>query len=362
MRKIILLLIVALSVASCVKEDFFGLSDAADVLKIQVANQVGNAVVDKEKRSIQLSMTAGLSISAIAIEQLELSSFASADKKVGDVLNLNQANTLNITAEDGSVLKWNITASYASAEQQLENTDFNAWYEVQGVTNKYKEPGAAADNTIWCTGNKGSSILDIYATKPLLQGEEDYVVEMTTCSNGASGTIMKTPISAGSIVTGVFGDKVVPSNPRAAIDFGTLFTGRPKSFSINYSYLPGAVNKNKEGKKLDYGDQCDIYAILEVRKEIDGVEKIQRLATAWFRSGDGQEEEKAIAVEFTYGALGSDVPNYMKPADGAYVSAEEEEYILPTHLIFVATSSCEGDQFSGAVGSKLCVDDLRMNY
>lgn len=96
-----------------------------------------------------------------------------------------------------------------------------------------------------------------------------------------------TPIAAGSIFTGVFNpDKIDPSNPQAAIEFGTPFSGRPEKVRLKFSFVPGDVNKDKGGNVLDYPDACDIYALFEIRQS--GTTK--RLATAWFRSSDTQAD------------------------------------------------------------------------
>ncbi|MFV0366772.1 MAG: PCMD domain-containing protein [Mangrovibacterium sp.] len=356
MKKILYIILSSLVISSCVKEDYFGLSSTANVLNLQVANQADQAEIDNETHHISLTMTPGGDISESIVQILELSSFTTADKQVGDTLNLNQQNTMVLTAEDGTVVNWTIEAKYASEEPQLANSDFNLWYQTAG---SYYEPGSDAENTIWCTGNAGSALLGKYASTPYEKEVGDYAVRLETLDNGPLSTMFGAPISAGSIITGEFNtEDIDTSNPRAAIDFGTLFTGRPKSLNITYSYVPGEVNKNKAGSVLDYGDSCDIYAILEVRSG----DEVKRLATAWFRSGDVQAEAKDIELTFTYGELDESFPDYMKPTNGLYVDADLVDYALPTHIIFVASSSYNGDNFAGAVGSLLFVDDLKLNY
>ena len=102
----------------------------------------------------------------------------------------------------------------------------------------------------------------------------------------------------------------------------------------------------------------DIYALLEIR--LGG--KTERLATAWFRSSDDQPELTTMEMSFTYGELDGSFPDYMKPTDHGYVSRDSATFVLPTHITFVASSSFDGANFAGAIGSTLIIDDVEMVY
>ena len=52
----------------------------------------------------------------------------------------------------------------------------------------------------------------------------------------------------------------------------------------------------------------------------------------------------------------------MKPANNTYVSSDSAEFVLPTHLTFVASSSFDGANFAGAIGSTLILDDVELVY
>ena len=136
------------------------------------------------------------------------------------------------------------------------------------------------------------------------------------------------------------------------------FAGRPEKLRFKYQYQAGEVNKDRDGNELSYPDMLDIYALLEVR--LGGT--TERLATAWFRSADPIDDLTANEIIFTYGELDDSFPDYMKPEDGAYVSSDSAAFVLPTHITFVASSSFDGANFGGAVGSVLIVDDVEMIY
>lgn len=357
MKKIYFLLLLVFTVLfSCVNEDYFGESIYGNIKQIVVNNQSGNAKISTDDLLVTIEIPAGVDLTAISIQTLEVSSYAKANKSVGDVIDLNEDAIIEITTEDGTVYNWTIRAFVASANPQLDNADLNLWYKT---ASDYFEPGESASNTIWGTGNQGTQILNKLATIPKDLGGGNLAAHMITLDNGKLAGTFGAPISAGSIFTGVFNpDKIDPSNPQAAIEFGSPFTGRPEKIRLKYTYSPGEVNKDKKGNVLNYSDACDIYALLEVR--LGG--KIERLATAWFRSEDAQEDLTSLEFEFTYGELDNSFPEYMKPLDHNFVSADSATFVLPTHITFVASSSFDGANFAGAIDSDLVIDDIELIY
>lgn len=356
MKKITYLLLLVLLILSCVKEDHFGLTPYGNIKKFLVSNQAGNAVVDKDNLTITVEIPGGVELSSLVIQELKLSSFATADKKVGDVIDLTDEAAIQVTAEDGSIFVWRVKSFVASATPQLDNGDFNTWYKTGAG---YYEPGADVASTIWGTGNPGTQILGKLATVPYELGDDNLAAHLETYDLGLAGIPLKTPIASGSIFTGYFdSDKLDPTNPEAAVVFGTLFTGRPDKIRFRYSYVPGPVNKDRNGNVLDYDDSCDIYALLEIR--LAG--KTQRLATAWFRSDATQPEIISKEMEMVYGPLDDSYPDYMKPDNNDFVTGDSAKYMLPTHITFVASSSYNGANFAGAIGSELIIDDVEMVY
>ncbi len=356
MKKFAYIILIVLILFSCVKEDHFGQSPYGNIKSFLVRNQAGNATINNDAKLITVEIPGGVDLSGITIEKLELSSYAIADKGIGDAIDLSDDAIINVTAEDGSIHVWTIQSFVASAFPQLVNGDLNLWYKT---SSNYYEPGADAASTIWATGNPGSMIIGKLATTPYDLGDNNLAAHLETLDNGLAGIPLKTPISAGSIFTGFFDSgNIDPTNPEAAVEFGTPFTGRPDKIRFKYSYVPGEVNKDRQGNVLDYLDNCDIYALFEVRAG----GKTERLATAWFRSDETQSELTTKEIEVIYGPLDNSYPDYMKPSDHNFVSADSAVFILPTHISFVATSSFGGAKFEGAVGSVLLLDDIEMIY
>jgi len=356
MKKNFSIFIIILIFSSCIEEDFFGFSSEGNIREIEVSNQANQASIDREKKRVEIEMPIGIDLSNITVNKLSLSSFAESDVKVGDVINFNDSVQFNITAEDGSVTSWYIVPLLASATPQLPNSNFDLWYESQ---EGYFEPGENASSTIWGTGNPGTQLLGLYATTPIEISPGNFAARLETLDNGRFAGSLGFPISSATIYTGKFvQDNLDPTDPEAAIDFGTTFSGRPKSMKIKYQYSPGDVNKDKEGNVLPETDQCDIYCLLEVRTG----DKVQRLATVWFRSSETVDELSELLLDFNYGPLPDEFPDYAKPDNGQYVSVDSAQFILPSHIVFVAASSYNGANFGGAIGSTLLVDDLEFIY
>ncbi|WP_347839211.1 PCMD domain-containing protein [uncultured Draconibacterium sp.] len=356
MKKLSYIIALLLVLFACVKKDHFGFSPHGNIKKFLVSNQAGNAEISIDELTVTIEIPGGVELSSLVIQELELSSFATSSKVVGDVIDLSHEATVEVTAEDGTVYSWTIKSFVASATPQLANGELDEWYKT---SSGYYEPGTDAASTIWGTGNQGTQLLGKIATVPFDRGNGDQAAHLETLDLGLAGIPLKTPIAAGSLFTGFFNsDKLDPTDPEAAIEFGTPFTGRPAKVRFAYAFVPGPVNKDRNGNVLNYADNCDIYALFEVR--LGG--KTQRLATAWFRSDINQPELTTKEMEVVYGPLDDSYPDYMKPADGNFISADSAAYILPTHITFVASSSYDGANFAGAIGSELIIDDIEMIY
>ncbi len=358
MRKYRFLLIVMLAgvLASCIEQDFFGLSPHANIKTIEVTNQAGAAAIDAAEGTVTIEMPAGVDLSQTGVRTLTFSTFATASVNAGDVIDFREELPVIVTAEDGSSRTWTLIPQVATATPQLSNADFNLWYKTNAG---YFEPGESAANTIWGTGNPGTQLLGLLSTTPIELEDENIAPQMETLDNGRLAASLGFPIAAGTVYTGFFDtDRIDPSDPEAAIDFGVPFAARPTAFRVKYRYEPGAENKDRDGNVLAEGDGCDIYCLLELRTS----NNTRRLATAWFRSTDLQADLTEITVDFTYGRLPDSAPDYTKPDNGLYIEGDSANIVLPSHLTFVASSSYGGATFQGAIGSELLIDDLVLEY
>lgn len=246
-----------------------------------------------------------------------------------------------ITSEDNQVT----TDWYALVrDNQLPNSDFDNWYEVQGLNGlNFVDPGKYSESTIWATANMGTSTYSVYGTVPV-EENGNTIVKIST------GETDVVPITAGTLFIGRFdveGAIQNPTDPEKATDFGVPFIYRPTGIKFNYQYTSGAqmiqatlrFPDNLFGgfdiEQIEGKDDYKIYAFLEKRTG----DKVLEIAYVEIKGSDTEDQLTERIMLFDY-------------------SSEE----IPTHISLVFTSSANGHLWKGAVGSTLLIDDLKLVY
>lgn len=222
----------------------------------------------------------------------------------------------------------------------------------------------------WASGNGGFAIVagnktpDKYPTAPLENGYKGHGVCLTTRSTGAAGNILKMPIAAGNLFTGEFIGDMATKKPLEATHFGSgdfcVITKKPLKFSGYYQYTPGAKVTNRKKEVLEgVVDKGDIYAVLfrNTIKDENGEDQI------FYLDGTNVKTSKQIVAI-------AEAPEINKTEGGWHkfevvfnYLAEIDPVILANRgysLAVVCTSSIEGANFQGAVGSQLLVDELHV--
>lgn len=337
-----------LSLTACVDEFYFGRSSYKQILYLALQGQVGNATIVQDSLVIRLTVGATADLTALAIDSVRLSSYATIAPGKGVSLNFLEPQQFAVTAENGTTATYTVYVSQEGSTPQLENSLFEDWYTPAGKS--YKEPGAGPE-TIWASANAGAAAFNKLSTLPVqLEGKTS--AEVVTVDLGAVAGLVKQRMASGSLFTGKFELNV--SNPLTSAKFGVPFTARPSGFRVRYAYTPGSPYLNGTGTVLNKVDSCDIYLLLENR---NGVETA-RVATGWLRSGELVSELRTIDIPLYYGQLPLAAPNYMLPKNGLYGSPLE----AVTHIILVFASSANGDSFEGGVGSRLLVYSVELLY
>lgn len=231
---------------------------------------------------------------------------------------------------------------------------YAVWYET------------AADGyeiNAWATGNPGFAITagnaapSEYPSSVLEEGYEGRGVRLTTRATGTLGALFGMPIAAGNLFTGTFNTLDALGSATKATRFGTPVSQRPLSFSGYYKYTPGEEVTGEDNKpipgKIDAGD---IYAILYRNTDSEGKaftldgENVktsdQIVATAIIDEVKPTTEWTPFDINFTY-------------------KEQLDEQILRNYgysLAIVFSSSINGAYFEGAVGSTLCIDEVKVSY
>lgn len=353
--RLIFLTIILLGLNSCIDDQFWGSSAYNKVLAITVEGQSGNAKI--LNNSITITVAPHLDPAQIVIMTLDHSRFSISSLAAGDTVDCVTPFPFTVTAENGSIRYYDLIIERSNGEEQIENSNFEEWYQMLGgiLGNRpYFQPGESAAATIWATANEGVTTLSVDDTNTTRIDRLDgsYAAKMKTI---AAPALVR--LAAATIFTGSFDKDAAlanPTNPRAAVDFGTPFTSRPKAVTFEYRYTPGNENRDRSGTLLPYSDQADVYLLLEIRSG----ETVSRLATAWFRDSTNVTDWKDTTIELIYGELPDTAPEWQIPENGLYASSSA----TPTHLSFVASSSCKGDFFEGAIGSELSLDNIELIY
>lgn len=351
------------TLSSCISEYHFGKYDQAKILALTVENQVGAVNIDHDALLITLLVDESSDIEKLKINTLEISSFATVSPAQGDIVDFSDAVPFTVTAENGSTQTYSVIAKRSQAEIQLNNANFQDWFEVTNGSKKYYEPGVSKDETLWGTGNPGVVTLGAPNVNP--SGSAENVFALLKTVELSLGKLLGQGIGAGSMFTGFF--KLNLSNPISSAKFGVPYSARPKAFSIKYKYSPGPMVKDGKLNNLPNAkDSCDMSIVLTDRS----TEPYKQVAVAWFRSGENITEWKTITLNFKYGPISSPA-SYERPKD-VYILDNGKERLVPvvygtgnekpTHISVVFASSHRGDFFEGAPGSELFVDDLELIY
>ncbi|NME72270.1 PCMD domain-containing protein [Flammeovirga aprica] len=258
-------------------------------------------------------------------------------------------------------IEWTVKVTYQDGEterigDQILYSDFMTWYYGGRKSNesnnsrKFFLPGENFEGTPWRTGDVGAADLIIptgVRTVYPSPSEEEY--EYTTLKTTSALGV----VAAGSLFVG---DIQGSGLTNVRTDFGIPFTDKPKSFETSIQYMPALYDGNM--------DQCDVYVLLQVREGSGDDEKRYRLATAWYRTDETMSAFETIKMPFLYGNH-NDLEPFMMPSSSnermpehGFAPSDQE----PTHIIVVYSSSFDGANFRGGVGSELRVKEFELKY
>ena len=349
MKKIIILFTL-ITLFGCVKKDRFPFSDKNAIISFTLPEQASATVINSDSLLVNISFSEGVDVTALTPSGVSISNLASISPDTTLPQDFSVPVTYEVTAENGTSVDWVVNTSVQGSEPQLANSDFNLWYTV----GNYQQPGESASSSFWDTANKPLAIVNSPNSNPVERSGDDFYVNMITI---AAPALVR--IAAATIYTGVFTDEF-PSvtDPRSNITFGTPYAGTPVSFSTEYQYIPGASYEDANGNVIPGNDSCDVYVLLQLADENDP-ENVQRVATAWFRSGETIVDWTTITSDFIYGELPSGSPEFMQPiAPEIWAPAGS----TANQITVVYSSSALGDTFTGAIDSELNADNFVLNY
>lgn len=269
------------------------------------------------------------------------------------------------TSEDG---KWSKEYEVSFTKQTVIDTEATFSFEHFAIEKKYyvwhEEDNKGTKLSWWASGNAGFSMSGQgktpadFPTSVDSAGIKGYGVKLTTRSTGTFGKMMKMPIAAGNIFIGEFLTANATKAPLEATRFGfTIAPSKPVSLTGYYKYTPGEVFTNKAMEEItDRRDTCAIYSVLyEIDPNnvvtLDGsnVLSSERIVLVAQLETPGEESEWT-EFEIAYKEANGNTFDYKKLENGEYA------------ITVVASSSKDGAYFEGAVGSTLCIDEVKINW
>ena len=213
----------------------------------------------------------------------------------------------------------------------------------------------------WATANDGFRIsmgsaqpMD-YPTTPLAEGYDGAAVCLTTRDTGPFGRMANKRLAAGNMFLGTFDIQIAMSDHLHATRFGLPFTSKPESFTGYYTYEPGPTVQDFYGNPIAGRiDTADVYAVFYRNHDAAGNEMVLY--------GDNVlSSDLIVAVaKIDYVAPTSEWTPWNVKFE---YRKEVDEQLLANRgysLAIVFSSSSAGGDFIGAIGSRLCVDKVRL--
>lgn len=372
-------LAMSISLTSCIKDE--ALNAECDITELDPAwleaNKdilAGSRVVENAKVTVMLRP--GIDRTALAPKFLltpgaSLTITDAAGKQTegnGAVRNFDQPQTYTTHSEDGAWHKeYTVYFPYAQPIEQcsFEDVQLN---EKEGYY-EWMQPVPEADGTKlykhWATGNGGFALTgmgktpDDYPTSVLQDGIEGRGVKLVTRETGSFGEQFKMPIAAGNLFIGEFRAGQAALFPMKATRFGLqLVASEPLRLEGFYKYRAGETFTDKQKNPVpERRDSCDIYAV---------VYECDTTAGAKFQPLQGDNvltSERIVSLARLDNQAEGDKwrffsePFVMRPGKSFKADVMKKNGYA---IAIVATSSRQGAYFEGAVGSVLCIDELKV--
>lgn len=348
-------------------------AQASDTLVSVLSNKTDisflvNSNVDLSQMAPQFTLTPGATVSPASGTPMDY--------------NGQQKHTYTVTSEDGS-WKRTYTVDFRPIDQSELPTKYSfeeyetfkendaeryhMWYETNAFGKKLD---------CWATGNAGFKLSPDNSNK----GPEEYpsvamndgngpkgsasgkYVKLETRYTGNWGKLVKRPIAAGNLFIGEFDVTKAMVATLQTTRFGKPFNKIPVKFSGWYKYTPAEKVTDKSYKEVagakDYGA---IYAVLYRNHDDSG--------NAIVLFGNDVKTNKNIVAIADLGDIAS-TPQWtqfeaeFKWKDG--FDKTDPEFLKQLRnlngysIAIVASSSKGGDEFLGAVGSTLCIDEFEI--
>lgn len=321
-------------------------------------------------RTVDITVTIDADVTALAPE-FELTPGATINPPSGTARDFTDPQIYTVTSQDGQWSKDYVISvnrpDVISLQYSFENIRQISARGGKSIYDEFYEVKATGEEEFaWATANS-AFVMTLQGTTPstfpTYQGDEGVMGKcavLVTRNTGTFGAGVGKPMAAGSLFMGRFDGTTAIANPLGATHFGEgmTFVQIPVYFSGSYRYKPGetycTLNANKKLEEVPGKvDEFNIYAVLFETSDdvqyLNGANVLSAdnpaiVATAEFTPGEKTFDNRWVTFKHPF--------RYRRAIDPAKLL--QGKYSITV----VASSSMDGDSFSGAIGSTLMVDEL----
>ena len=264
--------------------------------------------------------------------------------------------------------KWSKDYKVSFTKQTIIDTETSFSFEHFAVEKNYhiwyEEDAYGTRLNWWATANAGflmsgqGKVPADFPTSTSSDGVIGNCVKLKTCDTGTFGKMIMMPIAAGNIFIGEYQSANAIKAPLEATRFGIpIAPNRPVTLTGYYKYTPGTVFTDKRKTEIiGRRDTCAIYSVVyEIDPDdfepLDGSNILlsDRIVLIAELENPGEPTEWT-PFNIEYRVVGNKVFDRNRLDKGEYA------------ITVIASSSKDGAHFEGAVGSTLCIDELKINW
>ncbi len=330
--------------------------------------------VQSDKSAIEFNVRSGLGLAAMS-PMFTITDGARIEPASGSTHDFSNGRQVSyrVTSEDGA---WHrdYTVAFRPENRVVGDTlcfDFEQYsLKESSVKGSYcyvwEDPNP---NCTWATGNAGFAMArssakpDEYPSVPMAEGYDGAAVALETRDTGMFGVMGGMRLAAGNLFLGVFdATNALGGNALVSTKFGVRFDRKPIKLTGYYRYRPGAKYQDKNGNEVaGRTDSADIYAV--IYQNHDSIAADHTAAgNAVVLDGSNVLSSKYIVGVARMGTIAS--VDEWTPFEIAFDYTSELDFQLLNNygynITVVFSSSKDGGLFQGAVGSRLCIDKVRL--
>jgi hypothetical protein len=223
---------------------------------------------------------------------------------------------------------------------------------------------------MWASGNASYALTasntappESYPTHATPKGKKELGVQLVTCSTGSFGAMAKVPIAAGNLFLGNFEMTNALVKPMEATQFGIPAPyEQPLALGFWGKYKAGPNYKDKSGNILPLTDHPEVYAVLY---EINDTKNPVKLNGNNIKTAENiisiAELNETQANQLIVNDVDADEYKYLEiPFESRKAFDEQRRYEGKYYITIVFSSSAKGNLFEGAIGSTLCIDEVKL--